>query len=61
MTALKSHAPAVKMLHHPAPEMFAKFANFANFDGFTSFIEWHEEHAERIRPFRFVGWPLPHP
>ena len=52
MTALKSHAPAVKMLRHQAPELFA---NFANFDGFKSFIEWHEEQAKRLRPFRFVG------
>ena len=61
MTALKSHAPAVKMLRHQAPEMFAKFANFANFDGFKSFIEWHEEQDKRLRPFRFVGRPLPRP
>jgi len=49
------------MLRHQAPEMFAKFANFANFDGFKSFIEWHEEQDKRLRPFRFVGRPLPRP
>jgi hypothetical protein len=58
VTALKSHAPAVKMLRHQAPE---RFPNFANFDGFKSFIEWHEEQDKRLRPFRFVGRPLPRP
>ncbi len=52
MTALQTHAPAVKLPRHPAPEEFAKFANFESCKTFTG---WHEDHAEALDPFQFVG------
>ena len=58
MTALQSHAPAVKLAPRPAPEKFAKFANiakFANFESFITFTWCQEEHAEALHPLRFIG------
>jgi hypothetical protein len=58
VTALQSHALAVKLPCYPAPEKFAEFANiakFANFESFKTFTGWHEDRAEALHPFRFVG------